>query len=333
MLLARLEQDLAGPEGKAEVCARHTERARKEPHDADLLYLSTRCMPDGPEQDERFLALQAEHPDHPWLAAAAAQTRAGRDELDAAISQLAFARSRLPAVAGDLALLEARVRRLRGPADASELAELEQVSPQLAALLALDRGDTEAFAERAESVASYPELDRGALAQAVTRSDPSSRARVVRLAAASDGANGSLVQAARNLAPEDGIDHSTVWTAIAFARAHRVDPAPYVEYARGPFGDDVDAMLAFAMREQLLADLDAASRSMQALPLELRGHAAVMGVITLGADAPALWRTVARGLLFASERPYFADPEAPPTSGSNGRRILKVPAEPPPGPA
>jgi hypothetical protein len=41
------------------------------------------------------------------------------------------------------------------------------------------------------------------------------------------------------------------------------------------------------------------------MPPYFRGQAHSIGVIMLGARAPAAWRRGAKRLLFASERPYF----------------------------
>ena len=53
------------------------------------------------------------------------------------------------------------------------------------------------------------------------------------------------------------------------------------------------------------SELPAAEQALNIMPPYLRGQAYSIGVIVLGARAPAAWRRGAKRLLFASERPYF----------------------------
>lgn len=307
VLLQRLEMDTAG-EKKAEVCARFVRRAEERPDDVDRAYLAARCMPDGSEKSERFLELQAMAGNHPWIALGAAQAYADLDDPAAAAAAFATAGAQLPMLDDRIAVLEARMRRLASPDGFLIGKKLAERSARLAFLDALETGtraDWDAHGMSSEYDGGYGALDKGDPAAAVARAGPE-LARIVRLAAASDGADPSLLAKVRALGSGDGIDDGTVWTAIAFAKRHDLPDAPYLEHIAALSEEERTAMMWFTDRERMLAEGLDGEKAFGALPIELRGQAAVMGIITLGEDAPAQWRIMAMRLLFAPERPYFA---------------------------
>lgn len=66
-----------------------------------------------------------------------------------------------------------------------------------------------------------------------------------------------------------------------------------------------DHLVRFINRLRAAPDLRAAERELEGMPLPLRGGAYSNGVTVLGSKAPPAWRRAAKGILFASERPYF----------------------------
>jgi hypothetical protein len=167
---------------------------------------------------------------------------------------------------------------------------------------------------------AYLLLAQGNLEQAVgvadTGSDPQMGPYILRLAAASDDASDALIARALALPPDAGIAAPTVWPAIALARREGGDPQPLVAKAIEMVGEErATQMLDWSDAEKLRASRDEMERDLMSLDVTLRGHARVMGLVTLGDEAPPEWRREARALLFAAERPYLARPaasEAPP---------------------
>jgi len=274
-------------------------------------------MPDGPEQSEAFLQVDAAAPEHAWSAFAAGMVYASRDRFDDGLRRIHYARSQLPVLRDQLAAEEARIERViaatRGgdPAFGDRMVELAKASDYLAMLLTLDQG---ANMER-DPYSAFSLIARGDLDGAIERSKlrvPGARgtrdadhvARVLRYVAASDGATPAHIEQAFALAPAAGLDANTAWTALALALREGRDTAPMLKaLASEPADPRTERVLGFVqalaggeaddIAEQRLIDLDG----------RLRGHAYAAGAVLRGSTAPAHWRGMAQALLFAPERP------------------------------
>jgi hypothetical protein len=136
--------------------------------------------------------------------------------------------------------------------------------------------------------------------------DSQETARVLRLAAASDGASRHLIARALALPIDQGIDRDSVWSALGLALRERRDPAPYLAIIREGKDDEVEKVLAFITSLRTAANPADADRLLDGLSLEARGHAYSTALVILGSRAPAEWRRGADRLLFVPERPYFS---------------------------
>jgi hypothetical protein len=157
---------------------------------------------------------------------------------------------------------------------------------------------------------AYVALAHGDLGHAVQMAYRTpDEAYLLRQAAASDGASPELVQQALALSDDQGTGAHSIWPAIALnMREHgRGDAFAEIlakarstpEATRG-----IADMLAFL---QLAGQgkMDQAEAKLNGVTPELRGEAYAAGVVLLGRKAPQAWRTGARCLLFAAERPYL----------------------------
>jgi hypothetical protein len=173
--------------------------------------------------------------------------------------------------------------------------------PRVRMLLALETGQ----GLESDDAKAYAQLARGNLFEALqlAAGNPEREARLVRLAAASDGARADLVSRGLVLPPAIGLDEGTVWASIALAVRMQRDPKPYFD-AHGriapPIAEAAQRFLAAAPQ-----GTQAAEAQIPPVGPETRGQFYSMGVILLGSRAPAAWRDNAKQLLFASERPYF----------------------------
>ena len=131
------------------------------------------------------------------------------------------------------------------------------------------------------------------------------RSRLVRLAAASEGAGAELVARALALPAGAGLDEDTAWASIALAVKTQRDPAPYFEHVKRLPPEQAGAVLRFINEATRGAGAEAAERHIPPVQPDVRGHFYSVGVVLLGEKAPAAWRDGAKSLLFASERPYF----------------------------
>jgi hypothetical protein len=155
---------------------------------------------------------------------------------------------------------------------------------------------------------AYHHVARGEMDAAVKEKiqDPQETARVLRLAAASDGASPGIVARALALPIDQGIDRASVWAALGLAVRERKDPAPYVAAIRDTKDEDVEQLLAFITSLRTSANPADADRFLDGVSIESRGHAYSTALVILGTRAPAEWRRGAERLLFVPERPYFS---------------------------
>jgi Zn-dependent protease with chaperone function len=307
VLLLRLEQDSADEAGRAAACQRHQARAAAAPQNPDLQYVALRCLPDGPAQDQAFIDGHGRYPQHGWFSYAAGYAEAGLSHWPQALAAYELARRQVPPLGDMVAVEMARIRRLLRQDSPAAMAELGRGSHALGVLLALESGQA---GSSVPAMAAYPELAQGHLQRALqlvqgAQVQAQTRARVLRLAAASEGAGPELVAQALALPLDQGLDEATVWASLGLAARARQDLAGLRSVARQARPQEAEAVLRFMDALQAGQPLADAEPLLAGLPPELRGHGYSVGVILLRAKAPPAWRDAARRLLFASERPYF----------------------------
>jgi len=306
MLLRRAQQDLASPADKTRLCAEATGAARQQPADLDSLYLSIRCLPDGPDRSRLFTTQHQAHPQHVWLAYGAAWAYSAQQQWAAALQALDTAARGAPTLAPAVAEQSARLRRMlaASQAEAESLTRALPADGPLGTLAELERGTGQASGHPQ----AYADLAAGRLQQALGRpgASPEQAARLLRLLAASDGARTEWVKQALALPGNQGVDGSTVWSALALAIRQRQDTSAWLAQARSLWGPQAEPVLGFA--QALAAGQSAAEAERQLLLVEpaLRGQACALGAVVLGNRAPAAWRLAAKRLLFASERPWLS---------------------------
>jgi hypothetical protein len=302
--LQRLQLDAATNDGKQALCDSYTQRAAVDTNDAGLLEMTLRCMPHGAARDQAYIDAMARFPNDAWLVQGAAYVYAQQGQWARAQPLMQQSYEKLPQIADSIALTLARIMRARGTADMPTLNSLAEHSPPLELLLGMDTGDDWSAAE---IMKAYPALANGLLDDALKLAQPDSflEARVLRLAAASDGASADMVQRGLALSAGDGLDKDTLWASVALAAREKRDYHQLL--ARAPEGDDewMPQMQAFLESVVQGQPQSASEALLTSLPPELRGQAYSMAVVVLGKKAPLAWRSAALNLLFSMERPYF----------------------------
>ncbi len=317
--LLRLELDAAGETRRETVCSRHRQVLAAHPNSADLQYVVTRCEPDEAQRDGAFITGFQDHPDNGWFAYAAGASQASRGQYVEALAALQVARRHRPARQADAALLFARLARLEPEgADTPPWQELRSQSRQLDVLLSLERGDGVEGPALAYHHLGAGRLDAALHAVATSPLEP----RVLRLVAASDGADAATVARAFELPPDAGIDPVTVWAALGLAAREHRDLDAWLARAREIAGPYAAALLeplrataapgapvaAAATSPPDGAPSAAAVESLpMLLPVELQAQYCVLGLVRKDPRTPAVCRSLVRGVLFANERPYFRE--------------------------
>lgn len=308
VIALRQEQDLAeGSAEYAQVCARHYDLAQAHLGDSNLQYVAARCGEDESESSQRLLDGAERWPDNPWFNMASGHIRAENAQWDGAVEAWQ------KVLQGDNALKEwvsldlARVLRVEDPVH-PDLGNLARYSSQLGFLLSLESE------EAPEEFKAYLELSQGNLerAKAASLSGRQDRNRILRLIAASDGADESVKAAVSTLSYKQGVDYNTMllaWTQTVLAGQ---DPAPLegeikLEYREG------ERALAFLRRLHESGSAATTDDMLIGLGPRERGLVLAAGLALLGDRAPIEWRQQVRALLFVTERPYFNTPGIEPT--------------------
>jgi Zn-dependent protease with chaperone function len=298
VMALRLEQDQdhGSAAGHAEVCARQSAMAEREPGNADLQYLKIRCMPEGRAQSQAFLDAAARWPDNPWLELAGGYSSLERLDLADAAHRFNLAAKVYPVMGEWVSVDLARGRRLLDPA--AKLDDLERFSEELKAFLRIERGERETGFST-----SWDALLKGDVARAHALLPKSARpTREEIFIAASDGAQPAWAQHVLEQLPDASWSDDGLLFAAALAQREHRDAEPYW------------ALLAARRRvqperlRQLFGDLQNGSTSpdeLATMSLASRGQAYAMALVVRGKSAPQAWRSNAKRLLFMVERPYF----------------------------
>jgi Zn-dependent protease with chaperone function len=303
VLLRRIEMDEASAERKPALCAELAAQSAAQADDGDLKYLALRCQDKKVDLKQQMAQARARWPRNAWLARWSAYDKLQAMDLAGAVPELEQLVDTSPAMAPDAIISLARVRRMLDPA--VDLAELAKKSPRLQYLLDLEKGVR--MGDR--GLTAYHALSTGLLdhaSHAVT-DDPVHSARLLRLAAASDGADAATIKRAMALPFEQGQDDNTVWTGLALATRDGYDAAPYRDAARALAGPEREQALAFFDSIADGKDPRAAEARLDGIYPEGRAQLYSAALVLLGEKAPGEWRARVRRLLFASERPYFKE--------------------------
>jgi Zn-dependent protease with chaperone function len=300
--LLRIEQEATVGEQHEATCVRHRRLAESNPDSADLQYIGVRCIADDAERDEEFQALYAQYPDNLWLAYAAgfghemaadwAQARAVMEPAAAGLTSL------MPGIELEIA----RIRRAASPEpDTVKVRDLLAGFAGSELLLVCEPGN-----------ATPPDLEplclvaKGDLRHAVQQAEGELVPHVIRLAAASEGADPELVKGALSLRPDRGIGWSTLLASIALAAregrpvdVYRSELDLYLD------SEQADAVWALTDAAAVRADPSLVDVAVARLPMTARGQVRVMGLVLLDYDGPSHWRHEAKALLFRSERPFI----------------------------
>lgn len=304
MLSLRLWQDSAEGEESERICAEHAAWAAREPDSADALYLALRCMPDGAAQNGEFIAAHRRWPQHGWLQFAAAYAHAEQAQWSEALSLLRDNMTRLPQMANRTSDDLLRLMRVNGVAvdEQQDLAERYGYANYVMALEAAE-GEPESSGYHA-----YPLLERGELAAAVSRAadDPQHAQELILLAAASDGATATQIEAGLALDDAAAVSAFSAWPGLALAlREQRDSDAALARAMRSGTEEEVQALAGFLFGLHAGKPPQAAEAELGALRIQARGMAYASAAVLLGERCPENWRQAAKALLFNFERPYL----------------------------
>jgi hypothetical protein len=267
--------------------------------DADLRYITDRCIEPESARDAAFLKDYGASPQNPWLALAAGYSFAEQSQWGDAAKALDLARKKLPETAEFVALDLARVKRM-SEGEKAKLADIMRDSEQLRDLLKLETG-----AGISGAFLAYKSLAQGKFAEALQHASgsPELQSEMTLLVAASEGASSELAAKVLNQPVTEDIPAPNAWYLLGLAARSQVNTAPYraLIVKREP---DLEELVN---QFDGLARVNPAQFETQLLrvPFTQRRFIYAAAVIALGDHAPVKWREYAKRMLFAAERPYF----------------------------
>jgi Zn-dependent protease with chaperone function len=296
----RLEQDLSLTGAiNAVACERHAAAAQAEPDNVDRQYLAARCASRGDRFSTAFSELYAVAPDNYWVAGAAGYEFAETGQWKKAVDAWEFAYQANPGMRAAYADQIARGRRMLHGLDA-DFSDVAAVSPWLQTQAALQSGE----AQVNPVLGAYQHLLAGDLEGAAEEGHAAGglSEEMIRMIAASDGADDAMIRAATALDASQGVGRDSVWIAIGFAIRHGLPTDELFGVADTLLGDQAEFAHGFFAN---LSDPAASEEALIGSRAGTRGSAYAAGVVALGQRAPARWREGAKRLLFITERPYF----------------------------
>ncbi|MGH9866771.1 MAG: M48 family metalloprotease [Candidatus Polarisedimenticolia bacterium] len=314
--LRRAEMDTVSSDQRAELCRGWEKAASESPDDPDRLYLSVRCRPDSPEQDEAFIQGARRFPQNAWLSWAAHVALSNRADFAGARDQLATF------------VQHAWVRRSTlGPLVASEYVRLQRllakdparadVSLTQGWVSWIDEGlKTERWTAPPEAATPYSvatwHLLAGRLQEAIATprlTDPE-RSLVNLRVALSEGANPDQVRTGLGQAIAHLDEWSLMWPVVALASREGLDTTNMKGRISSHPAFSSAVWEVLTSQDLLRRDPARLDRALEGIQIDLRGFARMAGIVALGADAPDEWRQEAAALVLPGERVYFR-PAAP----------------------
>ncbi|WOX06857.1 M48 family metallopeptidase [Microbulbifer pacificus] len=294
----RLQQDIArGSPEYAQVCTRHQQLAAAVRDDSNLHYIAARCSENDADADQKMLEGAERWPENPWFNMASGYVLAEHGQWFEATAAWKKVLQSSNAFDDWVSLDLARLLRLDN-AEHPDLDQLVNKSEQLGFMLALEQN------QAPEQLKAYTELSQGNLEAAKSASHAHKQPRVLRLIAASDGADNAIKSEALLLPALEGLDHDTVWLAWSQAVLAGQDPAPFEEWGKQEYRHGERA-LAFLRQIHQHGNTGRVSDELKGFGPRERGQLLAASLVLLQDKAPNEWREQVRALLFATERPYF----------------------------
>ncbi len=297
----RAMQDIETDSHQKNVCTEHQELALKNPENADFYYLSTRCIGDGFEQDEKFIKGHKKWKDHNWLAYASGYVYLMRNDFENAYNAYKVAAKDNPSLSSIIALDAERVKRilnLRGK-------NLETIvsNSNIDYYRNLSQGEIEDRENNPDYI--YYLLGQGKVKDAYeySKKHESSKNYMGYLIAASDGATKEMRDEILKEGNRESINLNSVWSAIGISikenstyedLLEKIEPLGMTKEKIQLIIDSIKAK-QFKKVDELIASLS----------VRWKSQVYVLSDIIHEGNIPQQWKIIIKGGLFIDEKPYL----------------------------
>ena len=283
------------------ICKEHRALADKNKTNANLQYLSVRCIADENLKDDTFVQGAEQWPKNSWFNYAAGYRLMELAQWNKADLLLSKAVKSNRGLSEFVSLDLWRVKRLLHTDTKVAKAKLSRRSYELNRMLKYESGQD--LADSPYRI--YSLLNKGDLKAATKAArEMKEPQRSLRLIAASEGASSGIIREALKINAPKGIDESTVLISWSLAVKAGINPLIYekmtTQYLRG-----ANLALTVLKKVQKKGAYKNFANELRGLRITDRGHIYAAACVLLGKKAPVEWKEKANRLLYATERPYF----------------------------
>lgn len=295
----RMEQEYYTGSDKDKVCERHRQLYAQHKDNPDLYYLNCRCIADVETKNKTFTEGYEKWPNNPWIAYGAARTFIEEDKWDMAIAAFKSAYAGAPELSDGIIDDLARICKLR-----NQTAQMRSLRFEKTFNMILQ--DTIQKSEiNSSPFYAFKLLAAGQLDEAiqVSKSDSNITMVILLLAANSEGATEDMKSQALSIPYEKALDNKSVVLRLALAVNGQQPMEPYEPALKTSVGAFGDTLMSFVKLIQA-HNFDKADLILNSSSTEVKGKVGLLGMLILGPNAPARWKTYATGLLYDFEKPY-----------------------------
>lgn len=277
--------------------------SRDNPNDPDYYYLATRTIKDEVQENEAFIKGHEKWKSHPWLAFASAYSYAKNKQWQDAYNAYVVVSKTNVSLAEAISLDAERIRRLlsnipNGKASSSPIIASENVK----FYTDLENGILENGTSDPYYV--YALLAKGETLKAYnfSKRNKEQHAYALRLIGASKHATNQMITEALALSNEEGINDSTVWSAVGLAIQKGKSYDAYMPYIKSL--TDINTVKEFITHVKSKR-FKRAEEVIMRLDFRLKSNFFTLANIILKDKAPTAWKKSMQHLLYPDERPFL----------------------------
>jgi len=297
----RIQQDNAKGDTKKKICEQQNKLFLQNPNNHDLYYLNCRCIENDAEKDKAFIEANKKWPDNIWLAYASGVAYVENEEWENALSrfEMVFQNSNsMKIILGDEIC---RINRLLGKNN-----NISNDDDKQSYLSFVNNVENSYELNSDNKYYAFKLLSQGKLDEAITFIEPDTtfNGDIIRLAAVSDGASKEIIEKAKALPKNKYINSLTLMPALAFAIKMNLPYTEIKDEIVREYAATSDTIYKFidCIKRNKINEAEKYIRTMSA---EQKGKMSLLGVLVLGANAPAKWKVYADKLLFITEKPFL----------------------------
>ncbi len=303
VVAVRSLQEFGGEEMREKYCTKYTQLNQSEPNNADIYYLSARCIEDEESQKKRFMAGHESWPNHPWLAYASAYELSSERKWQEALRAMKVAIDNAPSLSEALLIESERIARLLESQGTNNVERPNQSNDYISSMNSIKSGLSPEIKNGPQY--AFHLLQKGSLEEAVnhTNSYPAYANSITSFAACSRGAKKDWIETALNLNPETELGNAAFQVYGLAVREGRSTEKYFAAFKN--IDEDLPDQIKKLTDAVLAKDFRTAKEEMNFGNVWYRGNLIALACVILGEEAPKEWVSDVNAFLFCVERAYL----------------------------